>query len=54
MRIRKRYYILALKREIEKVYSGAWRKVRMFTSENVRFPSVSSSPYVCSPVNKEG
>ena len=27
-------------------------KVRMVTSENVRFPSVSSSPYVCSPATR--
>ena len=58
---------LALKRKVENekinFYSDmdeideekkTWMKVRMVTSENVRFPSVSSSPYVCSPANKDG
>ena len=58
---------LALKRKVENekihFHSGVdeideekktWMKVRMVTSENVRFPSVSSSPYVCSPATKDG
>ena len=38
----------------EKSNSGVLMKVRMVTSENVRFPSVSSSPYVCSPATRDG